>query len=405
MVINYCSMLSDEFGCEGPRLDHDKLCRLCVANRARLISLEFKMNRDQQFLASQKPPSDGTGFWVGKRSFMRWKTLGKLALENKIIKEVAEWKTEEMNIWRAAQGRKRKFVKDPEDNLCLDDLKAKLLRMGTNVSIATTDSKSENSAVAGISLIKNQEYLKLTNPSVAESKVNTTSDEDKKVKPSCAVKPMLKGPKPTANVKPFIKTEGLVDVDKSDGLDVKENVPISTVPSSSVITQSSNSASCSESRSSSRSSSLDSDPSQETSACSEVSSRETSGGESPDTTSPLPPYQQPSEDDFNADIVCPHGNLRIEQRVRQLISREAWSRLNSYFDKPITFQFGTPNCSVCEQELNEANLLKEKWREEAAKQKAKLPDLFKVFTLFIYLMLRTIRMSVLILKVHLFIAP
>ena len=85
----------------------------------------------------------------------------------------------------------------------------------------------------------------------------------------------------------------------------------------------------------------------------------------------------PSEDDFNADIVCPHGNLRIEQRARQLISRAAWYRLNTYFTKPITFQFGTPVCAVCEDQLNEANRQKERWREEAARQKARLPDLFK----------------------------
>ena len=183
----------------------------------------------------------------------------------------------------------------------------------------------------------------------------------------------MKGPKPSATVKPFIKTEGLTTLEKGEA--VNDNCDNNVQPvtaSNGASTHSSSSACVSESRSSSRSSSLDSEPS----ASSEVSSRETSGAET-DTVSPIPPYQQPGEDDFNADLVCPHGNLRIEQKQRQLISREAWSRLNSYFTKPITFQFGTPNCSTCEEELNEANLLKERWREEAAKQKAKLPDLFK----------------------------
>ena len=36
-------------------------------------------------------------------------------------------------------------------------------------------------------------------------------EEEKKVKPSCAVAPTMKSPKPSATVKPFIKTEGLVD--------------------------------------------------------------------------------------------------------------------------------------------------------------------------------------------------
>jgi hypothetical protein len=47
-----------------------------------------------------------------------------------------------------------------------------------------------------------------------------------------------------------------------------------------------------------------------------------------------------TEDIFNADIVCPHGNLRIEERCKQLVSRAAWFRLCNYFDRPKTFQFG-----------------------------------------------------------------
>jgi hypothetical protein len=52
-----------------------------------------------------------------------------------------------------------------------------------------------------------------------------------------------------------------------------------------------------------------------------------------------------TEDVFNADIVCPHGNLRIGDRCKQLISREAWFRLRNYFDSPKTFQFGKVNAS------------------------------------------------------------
>ena len=378
------SSLYDEHGQEGLRLDAVKLCEMCVANRARLISLEFKMTRDQAFLATQKSPSDGTGFWVGKRSFMRWKTLGKLTLENKIVQEVTEWKSREA-VTRKSEGRKRKLVKESDDKLCLEDLKAKLMRMGTNVSIASSDSKNEVRNIAGVSSIKREDFIR-SPPSKGDLK--NSLEEDKKVKPSCAVKPMLKGPKPSATVKPFIKTEGLLEEVKGEDLKIAgDAAPVSGTASAVAAVlagtpqnlSGSGSGCVSESRSSSRSSSLDSDPSAETetSASSEtVESRETSGGEM-DTVSPLPPYQQPGEDDFNADIVCPHGNLRIEQKHRQLISREAWHRLNSYFTKPITFQFGTPNCSICEDEHNEANLLKERWREEAAKQKAKLPDLFK----------------------------
>ena len=50
------SQLLEEHGGEGVRLDRSKLCEMCVANRARLISLEARMTRDQSFLASQKYP-------------------------------------------------------------------------------------------------------------------------------------------------------------------------------------------------------------------------------------------------------------------------------------------------------------------------------------------------------------
>ena len=253
--------------------------------------------------------------------------------------------------------------------------------MGTNVSLASVDSKNDSSKVAGISVIKNDETAKV-NSLNSSGDVKAFSEDEKKVKPSCAVKPILKGPKPSATVKPFVKSEGIMEFEVSEELKMNgEPAPAVTPISHPLSTSASGSASncCSESRSSSRSSSLDSDPAEDVSASSELtSSRETSGGdESSDSVSPTPPYKLPGEDDFNADIVCPHGNLRIEQKHRQLISREAWYRLNSYFSKPITFQFGTPNCSTCEEEHNEANLLKEKWREVAARQKARLPDLFK----------------------------
>ena len=52
--------------------------------------------------------------------------------------------------------------------------------------------------------------------------------------------------------------------------------------------------------------------------------------------------------------------------------------MSSYFYKtPVTFQFGVKPCYICEEELHQATAQREKWREEAARQKARLPDLFK----------------------------
>ena len=46
---------------EGPRLTHERLCEVCVRNKARTISLEAKMTRDQGFLHHCESPCDGTG--------------------------------------------------------------------------------------------------------------------------------------------------------------------------------------------------------------------------------------------------------------------------------------------------------------------------------------------------------
>ena len=346
------SRLYEEYGgAEGPRLTSEHLCQMCVTNRARLTSLEFRMTRDQQFLAREKEPEDGTGFWVGRRSYARWKTLAKVALEDRIIEEVAEWKSS------SQQTKKRKYEEvtksSPVDPFSLPELKAKLLRMGTNVSIAPKGSVRPITT-PGVSLISNGIH-----PMVVKVPDIGPEGEESRVKPSSAVK------SPKAAVRPLVKTEGLED----DPPSISKLEP--ERPGQS------NSACCSESRSSSRSSSLDSEPSAITSGSSEVSSRETSGGET-DTVSPVPAYQPPGEDDFNADIVCPHGNMRIEERSRQIISREAWAKLSSYFYKtPVTFQFGVKPCYICEEELHQATAQREKWREEAARQKARLPDLFK----------------------------
>ena len=368
------SRLYEEYGgADGPRLTSEHLCQMCVTNRARLTSLDFRMMRDQQFLAREREPDNGTGFWVGRKSYARWKTLAKVALEDRIIEEVAEWKNS------SRQTNKRKFeevTNSVEDQISLPELKAKLLRMGTNVSIAPKGSvRNGPITTPGVSLI-----TQLGEPSPLLPKIPevVTREGERKAKPSCAVAPTLKSPKPSATVKPFIKTEGLADIPSTTTpaitkLEPEEPRP----PAPSERLGQSSSACCSESRSSSRSSSLDSDPSAITSGSSEVSSRETSGGET-DTVSPVPAYQPPGEDDFNADIVCPHGHMRIEERSRQIISREAWAKLSSYFYKtPITFQFGVKPCYVCEEELHEANAQREKWREEAARQKSRLPDLFK----------------------------
>ena len=36
-------------------------------------------------------PTDGKGFWIGKKSLTNWKRLAKDALEDQIVREVQDW--------------------------------------------------------------------------------------------------------------------------------------------------------------------------------------------------------------------------------------------------------------------------------------------------------------------------
>ena len=276
-------------------------------------------------------------------SYSRWRSLAQIELKSKIFEETKLWRKNDIARRREIsrelmRKRKREEEQSSGDSLDLSALKAKLLRMGTNVSIATnTNKNSSSSNVAGVSVIGDS-VVDLTKSCSNGKLENIESEEKKSIKPSCAVKPMVKDPKPSATVKPFIKTECVADLVKEEQSDnLMRDAGVNVVSGSNV--QSNNSGCCSESRSSSRSSSVDSAPSRESSGNTDVSSRETSGGET-DSITPPPPLvpQTPSEDDFNADIVCAHGNLRIEHKVRQLVSREAWNTLSGYFSKPITFQ-------------------------------------------------------------------
>jgi hypothetical protein len=70
-----------------------------VTNKARTIALEHKILRDLEFFRSQlSVPTDGKGFWVGKKSLHNWRRLAKVALEDKIINEVQEWQLNRNNV-------------------------------------------------------------------------------------------------------------------------------------------------------------------------------------------------------------------------------------------------------------------------------------------------------------------
>ena len=106
-------------------------------NKARLISLEYKMSRDQEFLSKCESPCDGTGFWIGKRSFQQWKRHAKVALEDQIIQEMHTHTSPTPSKMGSRLNKVEKSVE--EEGFCLTELQAKLQKMGTNVSLALQD--------------------------------------------------------------------------------------------------------------------------------------------------------------------------------------------------------------------------------------------------------------------------
>ena len=274
----------------------------------------------------------------------------------------------------------------PGSNLHLSGLKAKLERMGTNVSVAPglTNLKIRNGVVegsSGISVIRNGESFKLAN--IAEVKLNFDDSARIRSKPSCVVKPIVKPvqAKPSATVRPLNIQEALLkekeenkelnDKPSADNsLHIEEPLELmleakradNKADVDEIITFSDSEANQGLSNPSPESM----QPSQESPKPSignppapaektstngsmefELPDKETkvkSDPGVPGVSVAVKPHTNgtvlDTEDQFNSDIVCPHGNLRIEERCKQLISREVWFKLCSYFHNPKTFQFG-----------------------------------------------------------------
>ena len=241
---------------------------------------------------------------------------------------------------------------------------------------ATLKLKSTDNG-AGISVIKNGESFKMAN--IAEVKLNfDDSSRVPRSKPSCAVKPIVKASptKPSATVRPLNIQEALLKEKEteekcrigeiSSPVQTKVASPVrnedeglQVVPDASLSTpKSSGSLDIKEPVKEEKSSVLVDDvPVLQTNNSPELA-RGVHIPEPRPVDIPSEPEVKPntcrvvpcvphtngvmtaSEDTFNADIVCPHGNLRIEERCKQLISREVWFKLCSYFHNPKTFQFG-----------------------------------------------------------------
>ena len=120
----------------GPRLTSQLLCRICVVNKARKVSLQTKLMEDHQFLLEDSGPVDGRGFWVARTSLRSWRRLAMTELERHIKQEEREWVRK-----NGLQGRRKRKT----DRFLLDFQK-KFQRMGSNVSINLADASDDSVA-------------------------------------------------------------------------------------------------------------------------------------------------------------------------------------------------------------------------------------------------------------------
>ncbi|XP_020637749.3 ubiquitin carboxyl-terminal hydrolase 48 isoform X1 [Pogona vitticeps] len=80
---------------------------------------------------------------------------------------------------------------------------------------------------------------------------------------------------------------------------------------------------------------------------------------------------------FNEDVVCPHGNLCISENERRVVSREAWEKLQCYFQNAPEFHSSQDSCSQCKILEREGEENEALHKMMASEQKASLPNLFQ----------------------------
>lgn len=78
---------------------------------------------------------------------------------------------------------------------------------------------------------------------------------------------------------------------------------------------------------------------------------------------------------FNSDMVCPHGNMCIQESRRRLVTKVVWSRLKKYFIQSKDFVKATPLCHLCVANDDKVKLATEAKKEVANNQKTLLNDM------------------------------
>ncbi|XP_054269621.1 ubiquitin carboxyl-terminal hydrolase 48-like isoform X1 [Macrosteles quadrilineatus] len=81
---------------------------------------------------------------------------------------------------------------------------------------------------------------------------------------------------------------------------------------------------------------------------------------------------------FNEAIVCPHGNLSIEETDRRLVPVRVWEILLQYFPSAPAFPSGSRPCDLCQHLASRDEVVKQQYHDTAVNQKKTLLDLFQL---------------------------
>ncbi|XP_046671625.1 ubiquitin carboxyl-terminal hydrolase 48-like isoform X2 [Homalodisca vitripennis] len=81
---------------------------------------------------------------------------------------------------------------------------------------------------------------------------------------------------------------------------------------------------------------------------------------------------------FNEGVMCPHGNLSIDEAGRKLVPVRVWEIFKQYFPSAPSFSHDTEPCLQCQHVASKDEVLKQHYYESATNQKKILSDLYSM---------------------------
>uniref|UniRef100_A0A146KSM3 Ubiquitin carboxyl-terminal hydrolase 48 n=2 Tax=Lygus hesperus TaxID=30085 RepID=A0A146KSM3_LYGHE len=101
----------------------------------------------------------------------------------------------------------------------------------------------------------------------------------------------------------------------------------------------------------------------------------TENGEVPDEGKGEDEAEDGLEEDFNEEIVCPHGCLSMQESSRRLVSKLIWTKLKHYFTACKEFPRDAEPCTTCQFLASEGEVTMFKYKQQAQSQRELLSSL------------------------------